>query len=98
MRAWRGPLIPPPSLPEPLRAGTPCRESPFVGTGIREAVRSPVAREALDAEETPMGDLLFPGRNLLNARSICAPRAPLARARRVGGAPPPSRAARALEE
>src|ERR1700722_9686904 len=61
MRAWRGLSIPPPSSPEPLRADAPCRESPFVGMGIRERLVLPLAREALNVRETPTGGLLFPG-------------------------------------
>src|SRR3984957_228427 len=68
MRAWRGPSIPPPSSPEPLRADAPCRESPFVGMGIRERLVLPLARQAPDVRETPTGGLLFPGgENLLSA-------------------------------
>src|ERR1700722_13350128 len=61
MRAWRGPSIPPPSSPEPLRADAPCRESPFVGMGIRERLVLPLARQAPDVRETPTVGLLFPG-------------------------------------
>src|SRR5580704_12706086 len=61
MRAWRGPSIRPPWSPETLRAGTPCRGPPFVGTDIRERLVLPLAREAPDGEETPTGGLLFPG-------------------------------------